>query len=93
MKLRIPTCDPATLPAEAIKEASSAGLAAVLGALLSQARRAVPKLEAIRETNPTAYDAALGASVMLAMEQLSGKDEGRPGEMQPGAMMQPGYLA
>jgi len=69
----------------------SAGMAALLGLLVSTAARSIPAIDQTRVQNPGLYDAALSAAVLTIADQLrsgSGKEIRLPGQ---GSSMGPGW--
>lgn len=51
------------------------GMGALFGALLGRAGELVPQVRNLRETNPMAYDALLGASLVAAMGAVRPDEE------------------
>lgn len=64
---------------------TSAGEGALIGILLGAIARRIPMISALRVTNPAAYDAALGASVVSLQSHLANenKEPDRP-QLLPG---------
>lgn len=69
---------------------AQAGEGALLGLLLGVLARQIPTLSTLRQTNPSIYDAALGASVLAADRQLSEQSQ-RP-SLLPGQDATPTFI-
>ena len=85
------------IPKPSLEFHKTAGLlseGALLGFLLGTIARRIPTLSALRVTNPAAYDAALGASIVSLQSHLANrgdKEEDRP-QLLPGQSLAPTRL-
>lgn len=72
---------------------ATAGEGALLGLILGAIARRIPYLNSLRTTNPAAYDAALGASVVSIEKHLEEKPQERefllPGQEARNTTIQP----
>lgn len=63
---------------------ADAGIAALLGVLFGRASGVIPQLQDLRQTNPMLYDAALGASVLSAMDAIQANRQPQAQQPVPG---------